>query len=82
MLDRILPRLIILPFFPIENNRLSGDVPSGTGRLCEWREDPQQPADRFSSFGAYQVNVLFTLIYVICLFTFLSCVCLHFKQVF
>merc|ERR1712150_214247 len=41
-------------FAGIENNRLSGDVPSGTGRLCEWREDPQQPADRFSSFGAYQ----------------------------
>ena len=46
-------------FFPIENNRLSGDVPSGTGRLCEWREDPQQPADKFSSFGAYQVKVFF-----------------------
>ena len=43
-------------FAGIENNRLSGDVPSGTGRLCEWREDPQQPADRFTSFGAYQVT--------------------------
>ena len=42
-------------FAGIENNRLSGDVPSGTGRLCEWREDPQQPADGFTSFGAYQV---------------------------
>ncbi len=24
------------------------------GRLCEWKEDPKQPAKKFSSFGAYQ----------------------------
>ena len=42
-------------FSGIENNRLSGATPTGIGRLCEWREDPQQPADSFSSFGAYQV---------------------------
>jgi len=41
-------------FSGIENNRLSGATPTGIGRLCEWREDPQQPADSFSSFGAYQ----------------------------
>merc|ERR1712241_1314433 len=41
-------------FAGIENNRLSGDGPTGIGRLCEWREAPQQPAETFSSFGAYQ----------------------------
>jgi len=41
-------------FAGIENNRLSGASPSGIGRLCEWREDPQQPAETFTSFGAYQ----------------------------
>ena len=44
-------------FSGIENNRLSGATPTGIGRLCEWREDPQQPADSFSSFGAYQVII-------------------------
>ncbi|KAK3915805.1 Protein Skeletor, isoforms D/E, partial [Frankliniella fusca] len=30
-------------------------VPTGTGRLCNWTPDPNQPlADEFSSFGAYQ----------------------------
>ena len=43
-------------FAGVENNRLSGDTPSGIGRLCEWREDPQQPAESFTSFGAYQVE--------------------------
>lgn len=28
--------------------------PTGTGRLCEWKEDPQEPAQLSSSFGAYQ----------------------------
>ncbi|XP_060880277.1 protein Skeletor, isoforms B/C [Metopolophium dirhodum] len=34
----------------------SGEViPTGTGRLCNWTPDPQQPsADEFVSFGAYQ----------------------------
>ena len=45
---------------------MSGDVPSGTGRLCEWREDPQQPADKFSSFGAYQVNTISLIVNIIC----------------
>nr|CAD7396733.1 unnamed protein product [Timema cristinae] len=33
-----------------------GDVfPTGTGRLCNWTPDPNQPpADEFASFGAYQ----------------------------
>ena len=69
MNDRLLPRRLIkyhfVLFFPIENNRLSGDVPSGTGRLCEWREDPQQPADKFSSFGAYQVKVFSLIVNII-----------------
>ncbi|KAE8752192.1 Skeletor [Frankliniella occidentalis] len=30
-------------------------VPTGTGRLCNWTPDPNQPlADEFTSFGAYQ----------------------------
>ena len=43
-------------FAGIENNRLAGDTPTGIGRLCEWREDPQSPAETFNSFGAYQVS--------------------------
>jgi len=38
----------------VEQTRQGGVVPSATGRLCEWKEDPRQSADRFSSFGAYQ----------------------------
>ena len=30
------------------------DSPTAFGRLCEWRETPNQPADNFKSFGAYQ----------------------------
>ena len=45
-------------FAGIENNRLAGDTPTGIGRLCEWREDPQSPAETFNSFGAYQVSHL------------------------
>ena len=29
-------------------------MPSATGRLCEWKEDEKQPANFFTSFGAYQ----------------------------
>lgn len=30
-------------------------MPTGTGRLCNWTPDPDQPsADEFASFGAYQ----------------------------
>lgn len=28
--------------------------PTATGRLCEWKQDPAQPANSFNSFGAYQ----------------------------
>ncbi|XP_063233288.1 protein Skeletor, isoforms D/E-like [Bacillus rossius redtenbacheri] len=32
-----------------------GPIPTGTGRLCNWTPDQQQPpADEFASFGAYQ----------------------------
>lgn len=43
-------------FAGIEGNRFGSETPTGTGRLCEWREDPQLPADSFNSFGAYQVT--------------------------
>ena len=52
-------------FSGIENNRLSGATPTGIGRLCEWREDPQQPAESFSSFGAYQASISKTLIKIL-----------------
>jgi len=29
-------------------------IPEGTGRLCEWKEDPLRPANSFTSFGGYQ----------------------------
>ncbi|CAG0891716.1 unnamed protein product [Cyprideis torosa] len=29
-------------------------VPTGFGRACEWKEDPDRPARLFRSFGAYQ----------------------------
>lgn len=35
-------------------DRDGNPAPSAQGRLCEWLEDPNQPADKFSSFGAYQ----------------------------
>ena len=38
----------------VEQTRFGGTVPTATGRLCEWKEDPRQPANFFSSFGAYQ----------------------------
>lgn len=28
--------------------------PTSFGRLCEWKQDPNQPASSFNSFGAYQ----------------------------
>ena len=28
--------------------------PTATGRLCSWKEDPNQRADAHGSFGAYQ----------------------------
>lgn len=31
-----------------------GYSPTGTGRLCEWKEDPSEPAELSRSFGAYQ----------------------------
>ena len=41
-------------FAGVEQDRDGQAVPSAYGRLCEWKEDPNQPADAFSSFGAYQ----------------------------
>ena len=41
-------------FAGIQSNRQGGTEPTGTGRLCEWKEDPAEPASRSSSFGAYQ----------------------------
>ncbi|TRY81057.1 hypothetical protein TCAL_09448 [Tigriopus californicus] len=40
-------------FAGIEQSRL-GPKPVATGRLCEWKEDPSEPADGFTSFGGYQ----------------------------
>ena len=41
-------------FAGVEQTRFGGVVPSATGRLCEWKEDDKQPANFFTSFGAYQ----------------------------
>ena len=41
-------------FAGVEENRL-GPEPVAKGRLCEWKEDPEEPANKFRSFGAYQV---------------------------
>jgi len=41
-------------FAGVEQTRFGGIVPSATGRLCEWKEDEKKPANRFTSFGAYQ----------------------------
>ncbi|XP_049956274.1 protein Skeletor, isoforms D/E-like [Schistocerca serialis cubense] len=42
-------------FAGVSVNRRGDVVPTGTGRLCNWTPDPDQPpADEFASFGAYQ----------------------------
>lgn len=42
-------------FAGITQNNKGEAVPMGTGRLCNWTPDPDQPpADEFASFGAYQ----------------------------
>ncbi|XP_063880815.1 protein Skeletor, isoforms B/C-like [Scylla paramamosain] len=41
-------------FAGVEQDREGKPVPTGLGRLCEWVEDPNQPAGAFNSFGAYQ----------------------------
>lgn len=39
----------------MERTKRGEIVPTGTGRLCNWTPDPEQPpADEFASFGAYQ----------------------------
>lgn len=35
-------------------NKQGEVVPTGVGRLCNWNPDPEQSADSFASFGAYQ----------------------------
>jgi hypothetical protein len=42
-------------FAGARQNRRGDVYPTGTGRLCNWKSDPNQPpADEFASFGAYQ----------------------------
>ncbi|XP_042220743.1 uncharacterized protein LOC121865425 isoform X2 [Homarus americanus] len=41
-------------FAGVGQDRDGSPVPTAYGRLCEWNEDPNQPANAFSSFGAYQ----------------------------
>lgn len=41
-------------FAGVQKTRGGGTEATATGRLCEWKEDPKQPAKKFSSFGAYQ----------------------------
>jgi len=41
-------------FAGVEQTRFQGPQPAATGRLCEWKEDTNKPADSFNSFGAYQ----------------------------
>lgn len=38
----------------VEQDRDGNPVPTAYGRLCEWKEDPNKPANDFTSFGAYQ----------------------------
>ena len=38
----------------IGRKRGGGSEPTATGRLCEWKEDPSEPANKFKSFGGYQ----------------------------
>ncbi|XP_071540415.1 uncharacterized protein [Panulirus ornatus] len=41
-------------FAGVGQDRDGRPVPTAFGRLCEWSEDPNQSANAFSSFGAYQ----------------------------
>ncbi|XP_068084801.1 protein Skeletor, isoforms D/E-like [Anabrus simplex] len=42
-------------FAGVQQNRRGEVYPTGTGRLCNWTPNPDQPpADEFASFGAYQ----------------------------
>ncbi|XP_068237883.1 protein Skeletor, isoforms B/C isoform X1 [Palaemon carinicauda] len=41
-------------FAGVGQDRDGSPVPTAYGRLCEWNEDPNQPAGAFDSFGAYQ----------------------------
>lgn len=41
-------------FAGVGQDRDGVPVPTAYGRLCEWTENPNQPADAFESFGAYQ----------------------------
>nr|QUP51775.1 knickkopf 3 [Locusta migratoria] len=48
-------RAAVRIFAGVSVNRRGDVVPTGTGRLCNWTPDPDQPpADEFASFGAYQ----------------------------
>lgn len=41
-------------FAGVRYDRDGNTAPTAKGRLCEWVEDPNHPADSFTSFGAYQ----------------------------
>ena len=41
-------------FAGVAQDREGSHVPTAFGRLCEWAEDPNQIANSFESFGAYQ----------------------------
>ena len=43
-------------FAGVDVNGRRGPTPVAKGRLCEWKEDPEEPPNKFSSFGAYQVK--------------------------
>ncbi|KAB7495687.1 Protein Skeletor, partial [Armadillidium nasatum] len=47
-------RASVQVFAGVEHNRDGSVSPTASGRLCEWKEDINQPASGFSSFGAYQ----------------------------
>lgn len=41
-------------FAGVGQDRDGNAVPTAYGRLCEWAQDPNHPADAFESFGGYQ----------------------------
>ncbi|KAF2366388.1 DOMON domain [Trinorchestia longiramus] len=41
-------------FAGVEVDANNNPSPTSFGRLCEWKSDPDQPADAHTSFGAYQ----------------------------
>ena len=48
----------------VKRERLGGYSPTGTGRLCEWKEDPTEPAElsRYKFNYVKMINTILDLI--------------------